>query len=81
MIDQKEYPCRCSVYNLKSLSGHAPFNQLVENYSSINCQKVVLHHGSSEAKEMLKTALEKEYSKKYQSTRVVIANSSLKFTL
>ena len=27
-IDQKDYPCRCAVYNLKSMSGHAPFNQL-----------------------------------------------------
>ena len=80
-IDQKEYPCRCSVYNLKSMSGHAPYNQLVKNYADINCQKIVLHHGSSESKEILKEALEKEYSKKCQSTRVVIANSSLKFSL
>lgn len=80
-IDQKEYPCRCAVYNLKSMSGHAPYNQLVKNYADINCQKIILHHGSNEAKEMLKSALEKEYSKKCQSTRVVIANSSLKFSL
>ena len=40
-IDQKVYPCRCSSYSLKSMSGHAPFNQLVENYSNINCQKPV----------------------------------------
>lgn len=80
-IDQKDYPCRCSVYNLKSMSGHAPFNQLVENYTEINCNKIVLHHGSQKAKELLKSALEKEYEKKCKSTRVVIANSSLKFTL
>lgn len=24
-IDQKEYPCRCASYSLKSMSGHAPF--------------------------------------------------------
>lgn len=33
-IDQKDYPCRCSSYSLKSMSGHAPFNQLVENYTA-----------------------------------------------
>lgn len=80
-IDQREYECRCSVYNLKSMSGHAPFNQLVSNYSSINCQKIVLHHGSTEAKEMLKSALDKELEKKCKSTRVIIANQSLKFSL
>lgn len=78
-IDQKEYVCRCSSYSLKSMSGHAPFNQLVENYSNINCQKIILHHGSAKAKEILKEALDAEYSKKCKSTRVVIANSSLKF--
>ena len=80
-IDHKDYPCRCSVYNLKSMSGHAPFNQLVENYTEINCSKIILHHGSKKAKEMLKSALEKEFEKKCKSTRVVVANSSLKFNL
>lgn len=80
-IDQKEYPCRCTSYSLKSMSGHAPFAQLVENYTGINCQKLILHHGSKEAKETLKKALDKEYSKKCKSTRVVIANSSLRFSL
>lgn len=80
-IDQKDYHCRCSSYSLKSMSGHAPFNQLVENYTAINCQKIVLHHGSNTAKEILKKALDEEFSKQCKSTRVVIANSSLKFTV
>lgn len=80
-IDQKEYPCRCASYSLKSMSGHAPFKQLVEDYTSITCTKIVLHHGSSVAKETLKRALEDEFSKQCKSTRIVIANSSLKFTI
>ena len=80
-IDQKEYPCRCSSYSLKSMSGHAPFKQLIDNYTEVNCQKIILHHGSKKAKEMLKVALEKELEKKCKSTRVVIANSSLKFSI
>lgn len=80
-IDQKEYPCRCASYSLKSMSGHAPFKQLVEDYTSITCTKIVLHHGSSIAKETLKKALEDEFSKQCKSTRIVIANSSLKFTI
>lgn len=80
-IDQKVYPCRCSSYSLKSMSGHAPFNQLVENYSNINCQKLILHHGSKLAKEILKEALDEEYMKNCKTTRVIIANSSLKFSV
>ena len=80
-IDQKVYPCRCSSYSLKSMSGHAPFGQLVENYTVINCQRIILHHGSKTAKETLKKALEQELSKQCKSTRVVISNSSLKFTI
>ena len=71
-IDQKEYKCRCSSYSLKSMSGHAPFWQLVDDYTKINCQKLILHHGSNSAKETLKQC---------KSTRVVIANSSLKVSL
>lgn len=80
-IDQREYPCRCASYSLKSMSGHAPFNQLIDDYTKINCQKIVLHHGSQKAKEQLKKALEKEFEKQCKTTRVVIANQSLKFTL
>lgn len=80
-IDQKEYVCKCASYSLKSMSGHAPFAQLVDNYTSTNCQKIVLHHGSNLAKETLKKSLDKELEKKCKSTRVVIANSSLKFNL
>lgn len=80
-IDTKEYTCRCASYSLKSMSGHAPFWNLVDYYSSINCNKIVLHHGSKSAKENLSRELKKELEKKCKSTRVVIANSSLKFSL
>lgn len=80
-IDGKEYKCKCSSYSLKSMSGHAPFKQLVDYYSSINCTKIVLHHGSNFAKETLANTLKKELEKKCKTTRVVIANSSLKFGL
>ena len=80
-IDQKEYPCRCASYSLKSLSGHAPFWQLVDIYTSINTNKIILHHGSKTAKETLKKELDKKFEKMCKSTRVVISNSSLKITL
>lgn len=80
-IDTKEYKCRCSSYSLKSMSGHAPFKQLVEYYTSVNTPKIILHHGSNEAKETLANALKKEFEKQCKTTKVIIANSSLKFTM
>lgn len=80
-IDQKEYPCRCASYSLKSLSGHAPFWQLIDIYTNINTNKIILHHGSKTAKETLKKELDRQFEKMCKSTRVVISNSSLKITL
>ena len=80
-IDEKEYKCRCASYSLKSMSGHMPFNQMLQTYSDINCNKIVLHHGSFDAKENFAKALKKELEKKCKTTKVVIANSSLKFNL
>jgi len=80
-IDQKEYKCRCASYSLKSMSGHAPYKQLVDYYSSIPCNKIILHHGSTSAKDTLAKELRKKIEKQCKTTRVVIANSSLKFGL
>lgn len=80
-IDNKEYACKCASYSLKSMSGHAPFAQLVDYYSSINCNRLILHHGSNKAKETLAKRLKEEFAKKCKTTKVVIANSSLQFTI
>lgn len=80
-IDTKEYKCLCSTYCLKSMSGHMPFDQLVDYYSSINCQKIILHHGSKEAKEHLAKDLKKIMESMCKTTKIVCANSSLKFTI
>ena len=80
-IDQKSYPCRCSVYNLKSMSGHAMFETLLSYGSEIQTSKIILHHGDKEQKETLAAALKKEIAKQCKTTKVVCANSSLKFYL
>lgn len=80
-IDNKQYTCRCASFSLKSLSGHAPFYQLLDYYSSINTNRIVLHHGSEKAKLTLKEKLTSELEEKCKSTRVIIANSSLKISL
>lgn len=80
-IDDKSYIVRCNVSNLKSLSGHAMFEQLLDYYSSVNCNKIILQHGSKEAKETLAKELKNKLEKECKTSKVICANSSLKFTL
>ena len=80
-IDQKNYKVRCSIYSLKSLSGHAPYDQLIDYYSNINCNKIILNHGSDSAKTVLAENLKKEFERKCKSTRVIVSNNSLKLSL
>jgi metallo-beta-lactamase family protein len=80
-IDFKEYIIRCASYSLKSMSGHAPYNQLLDYYSSINTTKIIFHHGETGAKNIIKPAMEKRFSDECKSTRVIISNPSLKITL
>lgn len=80
-IDQKKYTCRCNTYNLKSLSGHAMFETLLSYYSDLQTPKIILHHGDKSQKECLAQKLKNELEKKNKTTRVVVANSSLKFRL
>ncbi len=80
-IDQKNYKVKCAVYCLKSLSGHAPFNQLVDYYTNINCNKIILNHGSESAKNTLAEKLKKELERKCNTARVIVANNSLKLSV
>jgi len=81
MIDFKEYPVRCSSYSLKSMSGHIPYNQMLDYYASINTTKIILHHGDNDAKLIFKPALEERLAEECKSTRVIATNSSTKITL
>jgi metallo-beta-lactamase family protein len=80
-IDQKYYVCRCNIQVLTSMSGHAPYKQLKDYYNSINCQKIVLHHGSKEAKETLADDLKECIKNKALTTSVVCSNKALSFSL
>lgn len=80
-IDGKIYNIKCSSQSLKSMSGHATFEILLDYYSNVNCNKIILHHGSKESKENLSKELSKKIEKECKTTRVICSNSSLKFSL
>lgn len=80
-IDGKEYVIRCSSYSLKSMSGHAMFNTLIDYYSSIVTPRIILHHGDTESKMSVQKTLQKTFENKCVTTKVSVSNSSMKVTL
>lgn len=80
-IDGKTYKIKCASYNLKSMSGHAMYETLLDYYSNVNCERIILHHGSTEAKESLAKGLKNELEKKCKTTKITCSNNSLKFTI
>ena len=80
-LSGKSYRNRINVVSLKSFSGHIQHDDLVEYLSSINCQTVLLHHGDTLDRIVLKDILEKNYEKKCQTTSVKVVNKSTQIHL
>lgn len=88
MKDQKtitifgeRYKNNIEVCKLKSFSSHMQYDDLLEYLSSINCQRLYLHHGDKKVKLGFKKALEEKYEQLCKSTKVLIPNRSTKARL
>lgn len=64
---------RCRVVDLHSFTSHAQKDQLINYYSSVDCEKVVLVHGDNSAKLALSQELESAISKNDKTSKVVCA--------
>lgn len=80
-IDQESYDINCNVYTLKTLSSHMSFEELIDYYSSINSEKIFLHHGSKQAKKNVKEVLCDKFMKDCKTTSVVEVNKDTIFTI
>jgi metallo-beta-lactamase family protein len=80
-IDGKAYANRCNVTDLKSFSSHMQFNELLDYYSNVQCEKVCLVHGEKKAKENFSKELQNEISKKNKCGKVICVNSSTSILL
>lgn len=66
-IQGKAYPIKSNVVGKLNLSGHAGNNQLIELIESLNqkvLKKVIIIHGDTDRKELLKTQLENKLNDK-----------------
>ena len=80
-INGKPYKNNCQIVDLCSFSSHMQRDDMLKYYKSINCEKIILCHGSMEAKKEFKEDLENALSDMCKSTRVAISNKGLKITL
>lgn len=70
-------PNRADCISLSSFSSHAGFNDLVKYGSSLNTNKLVLVHGSKEAKQCLSKALEKAISQNNKTYKVIESHKDM----
>jgi metallo-beta-lactamase family protein len=64
-------PNRADCINLTTFSSHANFNDLVKYGSSLKTNKLILVHGSKEAKKCLAENLRNAISKNNKTYRVI----------
>ena len=73
-IDGMEYEVKCKTYSMQSMSSHIPYFAMLEYYSSIHCNKLVLHHGNMDGKYQMKEDLDELFEQKYLTTKVIVSD-------
>lgn len=70
----KEYEPKCKILEMTSFSSHAQHQTMMDYYSSINCEKIVLIHGELVKKARFAELLQDKYSDMNKTTKVYIMN-------
>ena len=76
MMCGEEHTVRCKVDCLQSLSSHIPYAIMLEYYTNIHCNKLILHHGNMDGKRELKKDLDDLFAQKYLTTKVIVSDKN-----
>lgn len=76
-INKKPIPNKADAITMSTFSSHANFNDLVKYGSSLKTDKLVLVHGSQEAKLNLKNSLKEEISKNDNTYKVICSEKGM----
>lgn len=72
-IDKRVILKRCKILSYKSFSSHISHDELLELWSQINCDKILVHHSGDSKYKMINEA--KEYlSRKNKTTKIIPIN-------
>lgn len=72
---------RCRVTDLHSFSSHMQKDSLLDYYSNVDCQKILLVHGDMKGKAEFANELEMAISKKDRTSKVICVNKGHVLTL
>lgn len=75
-IDGRTYKNRCGITTLYSFSSHIQYQEMLDYYSDINCEKICLVHGEYKRKCEFGKILQDSISEKNKTSKVVVTNKS-----
>lgn len=81
MINKQVIQKRCRIERLSTFSSHAQENDLVDYIKNINCDKIILQHGSKESKLALKNRAIEELRKINKTTPIVVCEKGMQIKL
>lgn len=73
-IENKSIPIKCEVNIYNSFTGHIQREELISYMKGMNCNGLLLHHGSTDAKAQLKFTAEEEFLFSGISKKIGIIN-------
>lgn len=72
-VDKRVIQKNATIISYKSFSSHISYDELLELWSEMNCDKILIHHSGSDKNKMIEEA--REYlSKKNKTTKLVPVN-------
>lgn len=78
-IDGEEILNKAKVMNLLSFTSHIQHHDMIDYYSSINCENIFLCHSELSKRLEFAQLLQEEYKRKCKTTKVWVADSGLEF--
>ena len=76
-INKKPILNKADTVSLYTFSSHANNKELIEYGSNLNTEKLILVHGSEEAKNCLRNNLQKEISKNDKTYKVICSSKDM----
>lgn len=77
----KKLPNMCNVVDLHSFTSHAQRDSLLQYYSSVDCEKVLLVHGDMDGKVEFASDLEEAISKNDKTSKVICVNKGYSLSI
>lgn len=80
-IGGKRVPNKCQINDLKSFTSHIQRDSMLDYYSSVDCEKIILVHGEMQGKIDFAKELRNKISQNNLTSKVVVAQKDYKLKI